>query len=398
MIETGLVYIYSVSPARTFRGCGALIEGGYVATCRHVWRIAAPAGQSPSNEQAEVEIVFPRIRDAQGVPVVSRASLADSCEGLEAPAPDLVLLKPLNIPAGVRTVPLARHRSSETGAGIAHAGLIGLDENRPMVLRDVRVNGDIADFKDTSGLRQYTGNKPQGFWFKLGASGSPVFPEIGDALAGMVVLSDIGAKDGERHLLEAFVLPATTVIRYLGRHLAKPVAQELNVIELSRLQPAIDGLCAQDHVPTSEFAARLRENIVALRSQAKEPVLVSNDGIDIETTIASSRAKLDALDTAGALDVLQPKIAEVTEEVEGQMRRLVPLLKERATVERLAFDYDAAKRSLAEVTRLAPDDVGAFIDLGDLFVTTGQLEEAAKAFRNAEAAARRQGDERDVSR
>jgi tetratricopeptide (TPR) repeat protein len=52
---------------------------------------------------------------------------------------------------------------------------------------------------------------------------------------------------------------------------------------------------------------------------------------------------------------------------------------------------------LAEVTRLAPDDVWAFIGLGDLYVTTGPLEAAAKAFRNAEAAARRQGKERDQS-
>jgi tetratricopeptide (TPR) repeat protein len=52
---------------------------------------------------------------------------------------------------------------------------------------------------------------------------------------------------------------------------------------------------------------------------------------------------------------------------------------------------------LAEVPRLAPDDVWAFIDLGDLYVTTGPLEEAAKVFWNAEAAARRQGDTRGLS-
>jgi hypothetical protein len=132
MIQTGLVYIYSVPPARAFKGCGALIEGGYVATCRHVWSIAAPAGQ-PS----EVEIVFPRTRDKQGALVASRASMADDCEGLETPAPDLVLLKPFNIPAGVETVPLARHSSSEVGAAYALAGLKGLDENKPNFVRDV---------------------------------------------------------------------------------------------------------------------------------------------------------------------------------------------------------------------------------------------------------------------
>src|ERR1700732_3896296 len=59
MIETGLVYIYSISPARNFKGCGTLLDGGYVATCRHVWRIAAPDGQPSSNELPEVEIEFP---------------------------------------------------------------------------------------------------------------------------------------------------------------------------------------------------------------------------------------------------------------------------------------------------------------------------------------------------
>jgi hypothetical protein len=73
MIETGLVYIYSVPPARAFKGCGALLEGGYVATCRHVWC------KPPSNPPAEVEIEFPRIKDNQGIAFTSRASLADGC-------------------------------------------------------------------------------------------------------------------------------------------------------------------------------------------------------------------------------------------------------------------------------------------------------------------------------
>jgi hypothetical protein len=175
MIQTGLVYIYSVPPARAFKGCGALIEGGYVATCRHVWSIAAPAGQ-PS----EVEIVFPRTRDKQGALVASRASMADDCEGLETPAPDLVLLKPFNIPAGVETVPLARHSSSEVGAAYALAGLKGLDENKPNFVRDVPIKGEIADYKDAAeGMRKFTGDNLASYFFDRGASGSPLFLERG---------------------------------------------------------------------------------------------------------------------------------------------------------------------------------------------------------------------------
>jgi hypothetical protein len=93
MIETGLVYIYSVSPARAFKGCGALIEGGYVATCRHVWRIAAPAGQPPEVEP-EVEIEFPfGTKEKVGggdkyVAPARRARLADPCEVLDGTAPE----------------------------------------------------------------------------------------------------------------------------------------------------------------------------------------------------------------------------------------------------------------------------------------------------------------------
>jgi hypothetical protein len=46
MIEQALVYIYSMNPARRFIGCGALVEGGYVATCRHVWRMATEAAKA----------------------------------------------------------------------------------------------------------------------------------------------------------------------------------------------------------------------------------------------------------------------------------------------------------------------------------------------------------------
>jgi hypothetical protein len=139
MIETGIVYIYSSSPARHFVGCGALLEGGYVATCRHVWRIAAPTGQPP-NEPPEVEIVFPFARD-RGVST-RRAGLADACEEPDGAAPDLVLLKPDTIPSGAMSLQLATK---------AHAGLIGRDKANPSRVSEVRVRGEIIDFMDAGG-------------------------------------------------------------------------------------------------------------------------------------------------------------------------------------------------------------------------------------------------------
>jgi hypothetical protein len=330
MTETCLVYIYSGSPARVFTGCGALVEGGYVATCRHVWRDAQ------SGEPPEVEIEFPRSWD-NGVLSTCRARLADDCEGLGPQAPDLVLLKPLDLlPRDVTPLRLAAHEWFEVGKGYVHAYLPsrGLDDC---------IAGGIASQRNAKGQRNFKGDDPENYWFEKGSSGSPVFIASGQWLAGIIARSELGANQGKSHLREAFIVPATTIIRYLGRQLAKPLADELG-IDLQLLQPSIDGLCAQDDVRTSEFTTRLRANIVAVQAQAAKPVPASNDGADIGAAIAASREKLGALDTAGALDVLQPKIAEIAEEVEVKVRRLVPLLKERAAVERLAFNYDAARK------------------------------------------------------
>ena len=402
MIETGLVYIYSVSPARAFKGCGALLDGGYIATCRHVWSIAAPAGQQPSSEPAEVEIVFPfgtkeKAGDGDKYVVPARkARLADACELLDGTSPDLVflaLVEPRSQPSGVFPLQPAAHDRFETGAGFAHVGLIGRDKANPGRVSDARVKGEIIDFIDAEGRRQFTGSNSASYWTTRGASGSPVFLEGGQQLAGIMSLSETGANEGETHLHEAFVVPGTTIHKYLVGRLAADAQAAKRGIDPEILKPILAKL-GEQNVPDAEIAGRLDASIEAILAQADKPVPESNDGADIEATLVASREKLGALDTAGALNVLRAKIAE---EEQARARRLVPLLKEQATIEKLAFDYDAAKRSLAEVTRLAPDDVWAFIDLGDLFVTTGQLEEAAKAFRNAEAAARRQGDERDVS-
>jgi hypothetical protein len=157
MIETGLVYIYSVSPARPFKGCGALLEGGYIATCRHVWRIAAPAGQPPEVEP-EVEIEFPfGTKEKVGggdkyVAPARRARLADACVVLDGTAPDLVfltLVEPRSQPSGVMWLQPAAHDRFETGAGFAHAGLIGRDKANPSRVSDVRVKGEIIDFIDS---------------------------------------------------------------------------------------------------------------------------------------------------------------------------------------------------------------------------------------------------------
>jgi hypothetical protein len=349
MIETGLVYIYSISPARAFKGCGALLEGGYVATCRHVWDKAVPTGLSPPNEPPEVEIEFTfgtkeKADDADMYVVPARrARLADACEVVDGTASDVVflaLVEPHAQPKGVMWLQPAAHERFETGAGFAHAGLIGRDKANPGRVSDSRVRADIADFIDSEGRRQFTGGNSASYWTTRGASDSPVFLEGGQQLAGIMSLSETGANEGETHLHEAFVVPATTIRKYLTARLAADAQAEKRGIDPAKFQPFLAKLGELD-VPDDKIAERLDASVEEILTQAAKPVPASNDGADIEAAIAASREKLGALDTAGALDVLQAKLDEEEQE---RVRRRVPLLKERAAVEHLAFEYDAAKK------------------------------------------------------
>src|ERR1700733_13316776 len=141
MIETGLIYVHASKPTARFVGCGALVEGGFVATCRHVWRMATQAAEaSGAAEPPSVQIEFPHARK-NGVPVRNVAWLADPCEGIDDLAPDLVLLLPEDIPSGVMTLQLAALDRFEVGDGYAIAGLAGRNEQLPAAVSDVRVGG-----------------------------------------------------------------------------------------------------------------------------------------------------------------------------------------------------------------------------------------------------------------
>jgi hypothetical protein len=68
MIETALVYIRKADETKAFVGCGALVEGPYIATCRHVWRDA------DGEANGGVEIVFPRSLKRAILSLSARAS------------------------------------------------------------------------------------------------------------------------------------------------------------------------------------------------------------------------------------------------------------------------------------------------------------------------------------
>jgi hypothetical protein len=199
-VETGLVYIYRLSPTKEFIGCGALVEGSYVATCRHVWRDA-----TDGDVKAEVEIEYPHsYRD--GHTVTTTAGLIDLCELTDRPSPDLVLLKPAWIPGDAMTLQLAADDYHETGVGYAHAWLARVDPEGQEGFEDVFVVGNIAPRRNSKGLRQFTGSNQQGYWFCRGSSGSPLFLDRAQQLVGLLSLSELGANERKSSLHEAFLV------------------------------------------------------------------------------------------------------------------------------------------------------------------------------------------------
>jgi tetratricopeptide (TPR) repeat protein len=395
MIEQALVYIYSAKPAQRFVGCGALVEGGYVATCRHVWRMATGAAKAQPNGPLQVEIEYPRARQ-DGAAVRRPAQLVDACECGSEPPPDLVLLQPDEIPAaGARILQLASHERFQAGRGYAIAGLV---RDKPNTPRDVKIQGTIADHEGADGRREFTGDNSNAFWFQPGSSGSPVFVDGGEQLAGIVSLSELGANEGKSRLHEAFVVPGMTIRNHVARLIATPVARKQH-LAVAELQPVLDALGVQD-VPLAEIPGRLTEFIVAAQARAAEQVPASNEGADIDATITAARARLGRLDTAGAQTVLGAKIAEIEE---SHRQRLIPLLEEKAAVEQISYDYTAAKATLNQVLALDPDRVWSWIELrrlsvttgslsvlngiGDVLVAQGNLPEALKSFRDGLAIA-----------
>jgi tetratricopeptide (TPR) repeat protein len=142
------------------------------------------------------------------------------------------------------------------------------------------------------------------------------------------------------------------------------------------LAPLFDHL-GESGLTLDEIRQRAPEAIEAILTRARQPVERSNDGADIDATIAAARAKLARLDTAGTIALLTEKIAE---EKDARRQRLIPLLEEQAAVQRLSYEHDGAKATLRELLALDPERLWAWIDLGDLLMTAGTLDEANTAY------------------
>jgi hypothetical protein len=148
-------------------------------------------------------------------------------------------------------------------------GLPGLDNKNPTAAQEIIVEGRIAVQLRPDGRRQFTGDNLGGYWTDRGSSGSPVFLKTGMQLAGILSLSETGAKSGRSPIHEAFVVPATTIRTHVERLTTTSVAQHVPIAEL---QPVRDAPRIQPDTPLADLAGRLTEFIIAARARAADRV------------------------------------------------------------------------------------------------------------------------------
>ena len=208
MIETALVYIRTNDEAKKFIGCGTLVEGPFLATCRHVWRDAG------GDEHGGVIVEFYRAT-AKSEAKEALATLASSCSDEVDADIDLVLLDVASIAKGHEALRVIAEPEFETGDGFTHAFLPGVVDAatvEPRGGQDRPVHGKIGRSLSGNGTRAFTATGAEGTYFtRRGSSGSPVAVGEKKLIAGILSLSE----DRGSPYREASIVPASTIKRHI---------------------------------------------------------------------------------------------------------------------------------------------------------------------------------------
>ncbi len=153
----------------------------------------------------------------------------------------------------------------------------------------------------------------------------------------------------------------------------------------------------EEHVPRDEIPAKLAaaaDELVRLRADLAR---LQNDRPEFAAIRARALALIDKGDFAAAKAALREGQAAAKALREEISRTEAAFLADVARLDRLQFNYDAAKTSFAEAARLDPQNVWLWIELGDLWLTLGSLTEAEKAYQSAIKAAVDSKDQRDLA-
>jgi tetratricopeptide (TPR) repeat protein len=140
--------------------------------------------------------------------------------------------------------------------------------------------------------------------------------------------------------------------------------------------------------------AKAADELLRLRADLGR---LSDDRPEFAAIRARASAAMDNGDFDAARAALNEGRVRARTLREEASRTEAGFLADEARVDRLQLNYEAASAKFAEVSRLDPDNVLIWGELGDLWITRGSLAEAEKAFVGARDAAVRGGDNRDLS-
>ncbi len=186
------------------------------------------------------------------------------------------------------------------------------------------------------------------------------------------------------------------------------IAREKGV-DPEHLRPVLARLGHQN-VPVNDIPKLLSEAVDRLLARSEDLAPIHNDGALIDQAIAEARAKLKAADVEAALGILDQALetdtsyekaleaeAEIIEHRRQMGRARARAHFEKAAMQSIVYDHQGAIASLEAGLNLDQDAFAKWIDLGDVFSTTGKTADALRAYEGAAAAAERSGDERDLS-
>jgi tetratricopeptide (TPR) repeat protein len=150
-------------------------------------------------------------------------------------------------------------------------------------------------------------------------------------------------------------------------------------------------------VPSSEIILRLEaaaEELIRLREDLTRK---RNDRPEFSSIRAKAFTLIEQGDFDGARAALEQGRVEAREMREEVSRAEAGFLIDAARVDRLQFNLTAARDKFTEATTLDPGNRWAWLELGDIWLLTGSLEEARKSFQEGLRTANRDANERDIS-
>lgn len=169
-------------------GCGAIVNGGLVVTCKHVW-----AQMPPENSDPKIgRMLAPFTRSGKTVELTLEWSLDRA---------DVVFLRiGETLPNGHEEVPLSK-KSGMPADGVIYTGINAVSATSNL-LSDIQfetINCKILPESDPDGNFKITADSAsEAYWLGKGNSGSPVFAKDGESLIGIVKQSVVGGPNSPR--------------------------------------------------------------------------------------------------------------------------------------------------------------------------------------------------------